>query len=543
MQVRAGRVVSITLGLLLLAVAMTALISPRPPFTAYRQPVVVGATVALVTVGLLWRPPVWLRRVLRWSGTPWLVAVAGGWVAAVVGTSLRFPWSWDVRMANTIAEKLHTGLPLYDRQVAYLSLYPNVHPLVAVHRAAFAVSDATGWPSRTVLVSLVAVAAGLAVLLVHPLVTPVTGRVRAVGAQLVVVALVATSPWMAVPYTDILAMPLLTGAVVLVLRAARRLDGLGLVQLVTSSALAAGAVTLKTTPAVLVVAVTVTGLLLVVDLRREWRPAVVALAGTALWVGLTLGLVGALSASATTALGRTAPGGLIQDASPPTMWWVAIGMTETQSPGNPPRYGGYNAAMVGAVADLDREAATQWSREWIAGQWNSHGFGELAAFYGNKAAWTWGDGMFWAWGEGQDAVNLTMPPVEGVAGFVVDVDGRFGRWYPLRCDLTQGLWLAVLLVTGLGALRARAPSRDVLLVGLGVLGIAVFSLVFQGRSRYLLTFVPLVAALAGMVRYRPVRSMTWVGERTRVIGRTLAVRAGAVVRGGRAFGTPWRRRG
>jgi hypothetical protein len=151
--------------------------------------------------------------------------------------------------------------------------------------------------------------------------------------------------------------------------------------------------------------------------------------------------------------------------------------------------------------------------------------------------------MFWAWGEGQDAVNLTMPPEEGVAGFVVDVDGRFGQWYPLRCDLTQGLWLAVLLVTGVGALRTRAPSRDVLLVGLGVLGIAVFTLVFQGRSRYLLTFVPLVAALAGMVRHRPVRSMTRVGERTRVFGRTLALGAGAVARGGRAVGTPWRRRG
>ncbi len=519
MQARAGRVVSIVLGLLLVAVATTSLIAPRPPFTVYRQPVVVGATAALVTIGLLWRPPAWLRRVIRWSGTPWLVAVAGGWVAAVVGTSLRFPWSWDVRMSNTIAETVHTGLPLHDRQVAYLSLYPNVHPLVAVHRAAFAVSDATGWPSRTVLVSLVAVAAGLAVLLVHPLVAPVSGRVRAVGAQLVVVALVATSPWVALPYTDILAMPLLTGAVVLVLRAARRRDGLGLVQLVTSSALAAGAVTLKTTPAVLVVAVTVTGLLLVVDLRREWRRSLAALAGTALWVALTLGLVAALGASATSALGRVA-GGLLPDASPPTLWWVANGMTETQRPGNPPRYGGYNGVMVRAVADLDSEAATQWSREWIAGQWNSHGFGELAAFYGNKAVWNWGDGMFWAWGEGRDAMNLTMPPEEGVAGFVVDVDGRFGRWYPLRCDFTQALWLAVLLVTGLGALRARAPSRDVLVVALSVLGIAVFTLVFQGRSRYLLTFGPLVVALAGMVRHRPVRSMTRVGEWTRAIGRT-----------------------
>jgi hypothetical protein len=36
------------------------------------------------------------------------------------------------------------------------------------------------------------------------------------------------------------------------------------------------------------------------------------------------------------------------------------------------------------------------------------------------------------------------------------------------------------------------------LVAVSVLGIAAFTLVFQGRSRYLFAFVPLVVALAGM---------------------------------------------
>jgi len=99
---------------------------------------------------------------------------------------------------------------------------------------------------------------------------------------------------------------------------------------------------------------------------------------------------------------------------------------------------------------------------------------------------------------------------------VNDVNGPFGRWYPLHSDLAQGLWVALLLVTGLGALRARAPSRDVLLVGLTVLGIAVFTLLFQGRSRYLLTFVPLVAAWGAMVRHRPAR---WPAL-TRRVGRS-----------------------
>ena len=502
MQRRVGRVVTVLLGLFLLAVSVTALVAPRAPFTAYRQPVVLGATLAFLAVGLMWRPPALLRRAMRSSWAPWVVALAAGGVGVVVGRSLRFPWSWDVGVAYTLGGLLHAGTPLNDRQVAYLSRYPNTHPLVAVHRAAYAVTEATGWSTHAVLVTLVGVAAGLSVLLVHPLVSPVAGRVRAVSAQLVVFALVATSPWMAVPYTDVLAMPLLTGAVVLVLRAARRLDWLGLVQLLGSAVLTAGAVTLKATPVVLVVAVAVVGLLLAVDLRRPWARGLAALAGTVLWCALTLGLVATMTASATASLGRVGPTGLRQDASPPVLWWVANGMTQTQSRGNPPRYGGYNGVMLQAIAGLDSEQATQWARDWIAALRARHDTRDLAVFYANKAAWNWGDGMFWAWGEGRDGVSLQLPPREGVASLVFDVDGRFGRWYQLRCDLTQGLWLALLLVAGLGALRVRAPSRDVLLVALTLVGIAMFTLVFQGRSRYLLTYVPLVAALGAMVRFR-----------------------------------------
>jgi hypothetical protein len=507
MQARVGRLVTVLLGAFLVAVAVTALVAPRPPFTQYRQPVVVGATAGFLLVGLLWRPPKVLRRVLRTWWMPWLVAVGGGWLAVVVATSLRFTWSWDVGVAFRLAGLLRTGVPLTENQVTYLSRYPNTHPLISVHRAAYAVAESTGWRVETVLDTLVGVAAGLTVLLVHPLVAPAAGRVRAVAAQLVVIALVATSPWMAVPYTDVLAMPLLTGAVVLVLRAARRRDWLGALQLLVAAPLAAGAVVLKTTPAVLVLAVAVVGLLLAVDLRARWTQALGVLVGTVAWVGVTVALVSTLLASATTALGPVALAQLRPDAAPPVLWWVANGMTPSTSPGNPTRYGGYNAVMLRDISEMDSTAATEWSREWIRHQWLRRGVDDLAVFYANKAAWNWGDAMFWAWGEGQDAIALTLPPTEGVRGVVNDVDGPFGRWYPLRSDLAQGLWLALLLVTGIGALRARAPNRDVLLVGLTLLGITVFTLLFQGRSRYLLTFVPLLVAWGAMVRQRPVRSL------------------------------------
>ena len=226
-------------GVLMVGVAVVALVAPRRPFTIYHQPVVLGATAAFVVVGMLWRPPLRLRRVLRTRWMPWVVSGLGGVVAVGIGQALRFTWSWDVGIALRIAGALDAGRALSPRDVAYLSRYPNTHPLIGVHRAALAVADHTGVSVHTVLAGLVGVAAGATILLIHPLVARAAGRVRAVAAQLVVVALVGTSPWVAVPYTDLLAMPFLVGAVVLVLRAASRSDWVAAVQLLGSAALTA----------------------------------------------------------------------------------------------------------------------------------------------------------------------------------------------------------------------------------------------------------------------------------------------------------------
>ena len=57
---------------------------------------------------------------------------------------MRFTYSWDVGVAFRLARILRTDTQLTESQVAYLSRYPNTHPLVSVHRAAYAVADATG---------------------------------------------------------------------------------------------------------------------------------------------------------------------------------------------------------------------------------------------------------------------------------------------------------------------------------------------------------------------------------------------------------------
>ena len=66
-------------------------------------------------------------------------------------------------------------------------------------------------------------------------------------------------------------------------------------------------------------------------------------------------------------------------------------------------------------------------------------------------------------GRGADSLPGTLAPATGVTGIVHDLNGFQGAGYQSRADLTQALWLAVLLVAGIGLLRAPY-RRETLLV-------------------------------------------------------------------------------
>ena len=79
-----------------------------------------------------------------------------------------------------------------------------------------------------------------------------------------------------------------------------------------------------------------------------------------------------------------------------------------------------------------------------------------------------------------------------------------GRLFGVSLLLVQVTWTAVLLAAGAGLLLSRYKP-ELLLMVLTVAGIAAFTLLFQGRSRYLLGHVPVVVALAACVLPRPGR--------------------------------------
>ena len=352
------------------------------------------------------------------------------------------------------------------------------------------------------------------------LVRRVAGVGMALAAQLLVVVLVGFSPWMSVPYTDLPAMPFVVGAVALGVLAVERRSSWARVLLWAASALAvAVAYVIKTTPAVVLVALVL--LVLVVTLQPGGTAALRRRR-------LVRGVVGAAAALATFAVGvlgftatSTAVSGIDTahvraDVTPPIGWWLANGMNSRPTPAAAPA----TAATAAPWSTPSREGRLRdgaYARGYIAQRWDERGLPGTVSFYASKAVWNWGDGMFWAWGEGGDAVRAAPVHTGPVAKALWSVrTTRTGTSTDIRADLTQALWLAVLLLAGLGALVVR-PRRDVLLMVIVLLGAAGFTLLFQGRSRYIFVFAPVAVTMAAVSLPAVRARLTWP---TRVAPRT-----------------------
>lgn len=140
------------------------------------------------------------------------------------------------------------------------------------------------------------------------------------------------------------------------------------------------------------------------------------------------------------------------------------------------------------------EEQARVSQGFISQELERRGLLGTLLFEVNKLNFNWGDGMLWAYGEGSD---LSRKPVHHGEPFelVQAWNSPGGPLFGVRVALTQALWWLMLALIGFGWLRGRVTAESLLVLGT-LVGIAGFTLLFQGRSRYLLTFVPLLATAA-----------------------------------------------
>lgn len=515
-----GTAVLRIVGAVTLVGGVAMVVVPRPVLTPLNHTIVVPTCIVALGLVFLLRLPQRLRAMLasRWTGP--VLAVLGGGVGAFVGELLHFPYGWDASVVMGLARRIHAGLPVTPGEYHYLSEYPNNLPLLAIDRVAAAAGARLGVTPDSLLIGLNAVALLASIWLAHSVVRRCAGPVPAAAAALLITGFVGLSPWMAVPYTDIFAMPFTIAAVGLAglawsNRGARRWWAWG-------AAVVAGAAAyvIKTTPGVLVIAGVLVILLSLLPSRRRvdddgpTKPAGRRVLRTLAAAGLTvLAFVG--SAAGITTVARHATGADLSrvhtSVSAPIIWWVANGMIEIPAK-DYISYGGFSRTMVNAIKGRTQAEMKAYSTQFIKAQWETRGVTGMAAFYANKAVWNFNDGMFSAWGEGGDAKRKPYADTP-VAATLMEFNGFHGRYYETRASITEGVWAAVVLVAGFGLLRAPF-RRDLLMLALSVLGIGTFILIFQGRSRYLLTFAPVIIALScAVLPWARAGLVPWTRER------------------------------
>jgi hypothetical protein len=497
------------LGAVLVAVVVVALLFPREPNLAFDR---TWVWVGFVAWGTTWVVVVVARhrlaraRVVRWvvrrSGVvAWVLTGVGVAACLVVALNLGYRFGWDARVLVNLGSRLDeapsgTGGAVPDYYYRYLSRYPNQVPFAALTKTSSQLGRALGWEETTVFAVLNAVCVGVTLQSVFVVVRRVRGALSALTAQVAALALLAVSPWVAVPYTDVVTLPVPILATALLLVAAARPSRVAAATLVivAVTALSFGYV-VKTTPVATVAGLLALGALVLLsrlgDRRRAAAAALVLLVSTGAFLGLSSGLRVVLSDSTGLDLAR-----VDTSVTPPLSWWLAMGLTR-RAPSGLPRYGAYDPTMVTAIASMDRAQIDRYSRETLDHRLGALGPGGYAQFAANKVAWNLGDGMFWAWGEGLDGASV-VPRHGPLTAWVVSWDHPSGAHYGARAGLTQGLWLMVLLAAGAGLL-VRPYRRDVALLVVSAVGIIVFTLVLQGRSRYLFVYAPVFIALAGAI--------------------------------------------
>jgi len=481
-----------------LLVVLGILVAPRMSTFRYSAPTAALALAAAVALALVAARLV--RRRLEIAPRHWDIAagvlcVLLTAVAAVFAYAGAYKTTWDPQIVEMTAAHPSSAVA-----VLYFSVYPNMEPLYVVARAVRSVTGGTGIDYAGAFAALNTVSLLATAVLLYVTVRRLAGPARGVLALLAMTALLGTSSWLSVPYTDMLAEWTPIAAIALVAPALR---GGGTTGTVVRSA-AAGVVlaigyVLKVTPVIGLVALVATLAVTATGHRR--------VRGRLAQVGISAVLAFAATVPALDAGIRSA------DHLPPLQSeWAATPLTymaegfrvQRSIQQGPLLYGAFDRTIVDRTRRKDTAAQNAIAWRFIRQEWHRRGLLGTVRFEAHKMLFNWGDGTFWARGEGHDAIA---PPLRHgpLVSAVLSWNAPSGRLFRLQVLFLQVTWTAVLLALGVGLVRSRFRP-ELLLMALTVVGIAAFTLLFQGRSRYVLVHVPVVIALAACVVPLPPRT-------------------------------------
>jgi len=182
----------------------------------------------------------------------------------------------------------------------------------------------------------------------------------------------------------------------------------------------------------------------------------------------------------------------------PYTHWIMMGLKQP--------FGFYDADDVLYTESFStKEARKQANLAKIRERLRNYGAEGTIRLFAAKTIFTWGDGTYFA----PVKLNRGLTGDNRLHSVFLPKDRNQNGGYIYYCQSFQLLLLACFVRFGLN--RIRSPDRSALFVcALAVLGLGLFLLVWEDRSRYLIHFAPfmLLCCAAGFMRIPPGRNQT-----------------------------------
>lgn len=428
-----------------------------------------------------------------------LTAVFVGFFAVQVriGYAVRIPPGWDAQGVLDMARGLATG-SVENLDTPYFRGFPNNITLTLILARYFDVVLLLG---GTDLI-LAAVVLNCLVLTLGAVLTYLAAR--RIGNQAVALftllpsfVFLGLSPWIMVAYSDTLGLffPILLFYLHLLqthLSVPRRIP-LWILMGVT----AVVGYNIKPTTVFVLLAVAAVWVLAVATRRPTSQMLLVSVAGAVVVAGSYAGASYALTSvknadDAVTFDLRT------NDQAFPLTHYLKMGAQVKDGTYNP-WWGSYNDPDVRETWSIPPEERFDRNLDAYRDRVAEMGTSGYVSFLSGKLVWILGDGSFFLWGEGTAAGEPFMaedPLSRGIQSYY----GFGATNYETLIGVWQAAWFVLLGLVAL-PLALRAPSlftRPATILRVALLGLLMFLLLFEARSRYLYLYLPFFILLASL---------------------------------------------
>lgn len=314
---------------------------------------------------------------------------------------------------------------------------------------------------------------------------------RISGNQAMLIALAVSllvlgiSPYLLVPYSDTMVMPFNAGFFYCLACFQQAHDKTKPVYAALMGIMLAGGYLMKPTSLILLIAVLLVGAVCWLGSdRRRFVPARAVLYGLCFCAGLSLLILTNMVKYTLHSPQEW------KDGACPSAHFLMMGL---KSPGS---YD-YDDDMF-TRSFPDKRTRTQADLQRAQQRLSEHlEDGTLASHLWNKVAWSFSDGVFYYGMDGTLHPNESQD-MQGLRGIVHACSCRSSPFY-LRWmqSLEQGFWIALTALVGSCVFRRRKP--DLLAAGLlALVGLALFLMLFECRSRYVLQFLPVFIGICAV---------------------------------------------